>query len=108
MSAARKPCSGPCGRRLPLEQFRRLSASRDGHRARCKRCESEAEAAARRPSPLTAFQRACGRVVERRRAAAAEAAQRASDAQLLAAVEGALERVTSDTLRPSESARNAD
>jgi hypothetical protein len=107
VSAAQKVCRA-CARRLPLEQFRRLAASRDGHRARCKRCESEAEAAARRPSPLTAFQRACGRVVERRRAEAAEAARRASDAQLLAAVDGALERAAPHTLRPSESASNAD
>lgn len=102
-----KVCTG-CGRTLPLEQFRRQAASRDGRRARCKRCESEAEAAARRGPPLTAFRRACGRVVERRRAEAAESAQRASDALLLAAVDAALERAAPHTLHPSESARNAD
>lgn len=107
MSAGAKVCRG-CGRRLPLDCFRRRSASPDGHRARCKRCESDAEAAARRPSPTTAFQRACGRVVQRRRAKAAEAAQRASDAQLLAAVNAALERAAPHTLCPSESASNAD
>lgn len=87
MSVARKPCRG-CGRRLPLEDFRRRSASRDGRRARCKRCMSAAEAEARRPSPTLAFQQACGRVVARRRAERAAEA----DALLLAAVDAALRR----------------
>ncbi len=90
-----KTCTG-CGRSLPLDDFPRKAASPDGRRTRCRRCTSEAEAAARRPSSVLAFQEACGRVLRRRRADR----QTAADARLLAAVDGALERHSSDSFDP--------
>lgn len=35
-----KLCKG-CNRKLPLDQFFRRAASKDGHSFKCKRCESK-------------------------------------------------------------------
>jgi hypothetical protein len=93
---ASKVCKG-CGRDLPLDAYRRQSASPTGRRARCVRCES-AEAAARnlRPlPPIIAFQEAAGRAVDRRR----DARRRA---ELVAAVDQAIEDAAPHTFNPSE------
>lgn len=109
---ASKVCTG-CERRLTFDHYRRRAASPDGRQWRCKRCQSDAEAEARRPGGILAFQEACGRALRRRSSAAAAEA----DARLLEAVDKALSRrrvspslcsdEPGDTHKPSQSTESA-